>query len=175
MPAWSGTPVSVACSQAYFVSPSAGVTRVERPGLFLSAERARAPGRAKVLASALKAAGIGAGEKVGIYASNCPEWMMCILAANRSSVSVGAAPHLPHSHSLACCRRTMLQAHSAAGAQARKWPPTPCWCMRSLGAALWLCSKKSCLLAASTCNSSFRDAQHGERHAHVQSPAAGSR
>ena len=49
-------------------------------------------GKAKVLASALKAAGIKAGEKMGIYASNCPEWMLCILAANRSSVSVGAAP-----------------------------------------------------------------------------------
>ena len=47
-------------------------------------------GKAKVLASALRDAGIRAGEKVGIYAGNCPEWMLCILAANRSSVSVGA-------------------------------------------------------------------------------------
>ena len=47
-------------------------------------------GKAKVLASALKDAGIKAGEKVGIYAGNCPEWMLCILAANRSSISVGA-------------------------------------------------------------------------------------
>lgn len=46
-------------------------------------------GKAKVLASALKDAGIKAGEKVGIYAGNCPEWMLCILAANRSSISVG--------------------------------------------------------------------------------------
>ena len=43
-----------------------------------------------MLASALKDAGIKAGEKVGIYAGNCPEWMLCILAANRSSISVGA-------------------------------------------------------------------------------------
>ena len=50
----------------------------------------RLAGKAKVLASALKDAGIKAGEKVGIYASNSPEWMLCILAANRSSISVGA-------------------------------------------------------------------------------------
>ena len=43
-----------------------------------------------MLASALKDAGIRAGDKVGIYAGNCPEWMLCILAANRSSISVGA-------------------------------------------------------------------------------------
>lgn len=47
-----------------------------------------------MLASALKDAGIKAGEKVGIYAGNCPEWMLCILAANRSSISVGARMQL---------------------------------------------------------------------------------
>ena len=55
----------------------------------LTLVHARRAGKAKVLASALKDAGIKAGEKVGIYASNCPEWMLCILAANRSSISVG--------------------------------------------------------------------------------------
>ena len=45
--------------------------------------------RAAQLASAIKAAGIKAGGRVGIYAPNVPNWMLVIQACNRSSLQVG--------------------------------------------------------------------------------------
>lgn len=45
--------------------------------------------RASQLASAIKAAGIKAGGRVGIYAPNVPNWMLVIQACNRSSLQVG--------------------------------------------------------------------------------------
>ena len=74
---------------------------------------ARGAGKAKVLASALKDAGIKAGEKVGIYASNCPEWMLCILAANRSSISVGEQRLSPSGSASAYAPCTSVEADHA--------------------------------------------------------------
>ena len=45
--------------------------------------------KAAELASAIKAAGIKAGGRVGIYAPNVPNWMLVIQACNRSSLQVG--------------------------------------------------------------------------------------
>ena len=45
--------------------------------------------RAAELASAIKAVGIKAGGRVGIYAPNVPNWMLVIQACNRSSLQVG--------------------------------------------------------------------------------------
>lgn len=45
--------------------------------------------RAAQLASSIKAAGIKAGGRVGIYAPNVPNWMLVIQACNRSSLQVG--------------------------------------------------------------------------------------
>ena len=42
-----------------------------------------------MLAAAIKAAGIKAGGRVGIYAPNVPNWMLIIQACNRSSLQVG--------------------------------------------------------------------------------------
>lgn len=49
--------------------------------------------RAAQLASAIKAVGIKAGGRVGIYAPNVPNWMLVIQACNRSSLQVGE-PHV---------------------------------------------------------------------------------
>ncbi len=45
--------------------------------------------RAAVLASAIVASGTKPGGRVGIYAPNCPNWMLIIQACNRSSSYVG--------------------------------------------------------------------------------------
>ena len=45
--------------------------------------------RLQQLASAIKAVGIKAGGRVGIYAPNVPNWMLVIQACNRSSLQVG--------------------------------------------------------------------------------------
>lgn len=59
--------------------------------------------RASVLASSITASGTKAGGRVGIYAPNCPNWMLIIQACNRSSLYVGESACPP----LSC---TALQA-----------------------------------------------------------------
>ena len=55
----------------------------------LAVTAALAAEKAAELASAIKAAGIKAGGRVGIYAPNVPNWMLVIQACNRSSLQVG--------------------------------------------------------------------------------------
>ena len=67
--------------------------------------------RAAQLASAIKAAGIKAGGRVGIYAPNVPNWMLVIQACNRSSLQVGELPYGRHLHAFVdnCLPMPMLE------------------------------------------------------------------
>ena len=73
--------------------------------------------RAAQLASAIKAVGIKAGGRVGIYAPNVPNWMLVIQACNRSSLQVGEPVFKPQS--------TQLMWHSLGlfSCNARLWCP----------------------------------------------------
>ena len=64
-------------------TPSGACSDITMNTMAIAAERAAQ------LASAIKAVGIKAGGRVGIYAPNVPNWMLVIQACNRSSLQVG--------------------------------------------------------------------------------------
>ncbi|KAG2445761.1 hypothetical protein HXX76_000366 [Chlamydomonas incerta] len=56
-----------------------------RAGRYTFHSYSQVDGQVAALASGLAAAGLAAGDRVGVYGVNCPEWMMAQLACNRMS------------------------------------------------------------------------------------------
>ena len=114
--------------------------------------------RAAVLASSIVASGTKPGGRVGIYAPNCPNWMLTIQACNRSSLYVGGFLWMyclgkeMHALALIDCNVTHEKCISSCYlgfcvdivCMWRCWGLPLCWCSAPVRLAWWVSCRVHC-------------------------------